>query len=169
MNYTIGNWTVASQTTDTISTAKTPSIVDLDYASDFTLASEKPTEVQLANITGLALTPVETLRYARSKVDDVYAMLNTGIDDAHKANAKSGTSLLTELTLQLKATNSVSGEEILLPMRGRIVLVAPTVSFVGPDALKYLLLRTISAGFGTGEVIGTQAVNMARGDLDPRS
>lgn len=168
MNYTIGNWTVESMTTDSISTAKTPSIVDLDYTNDFSLISEKPTEVRLANLTGASLSPVEDIRYARQKVDDIY-YLDPSIDPGNRANAKSGTSLLTELTFQLKATNTVSGEEILLPMRGRVVLVAPTVGFIGPNALKYLLLRTMSAAFGTGEVLGTQVVNMARGDLDPRS
>jgi hypothetical protein len=165
MSYTVGNWTVSEQTTDTITTAKTPSIPDLSYAADYTVTKKMPDEVQLANVTGSGLIPAETLRYGRTKIADVYA--NANVPESQKCNVKGGIRTLAEVQYFLKATNTVSGEEVILPMRGWMCLQVPTVDFISSAALQTLLKRTIAASFGTGEAVGTQAVSVARGDLDP--
>jgi hypothetical protein len=67
----------------------------------------------------------------------------------------------------MKAVNSVSGQELLLPFRGWIALEAPIVDFVKPEALELLLKRTVAAALATGSVDGTLATHVARGDLDP--
>lgn len=164
--YTIGNWTVDQLTTDTISTAKSLSLVDLDYANDYTLASSKPTEASLSNTTGSGIIPVESLRYSRTKVQDVYK--NFDVQTSQRLNTPEGVRTLHEIKFLLKATNSVSGQEILLPMRGWICLELPTADFVQPAALELLLKRTASAALATGKTDGTLVTDVARGDLDPR-
>jgi transglutaminase-like putative cysteine protease len=165
MSYTVGNWTVASLTTDTISTAKTPSVPDLSYSSDYTVIEDEPTQARLANITGSGLTPVEYLRYGRTSVNDVYTSFD--VPASQQLPNKRGIRTLQEVRYVLKATNSVSGAEVLLPMRGWICLEAPTADIVAPAALTELLMRTISASFGTGKTDGSQAISVARGDLIP--
>lgn len=164
--YTIGNWTVDQLTTDTISTAKSLSLVDLDYANDFTLASNQPTEARLSNTTGQGINPVESLRYGRQKVQNVYQ--NFDVQTSQRLNTPEGVRTLSEIKFVLKATNSVSGQEILLPMRGWICLEVPTADFVQPQALELLLKRTVSAALATGKTNGDLATDIARGDLDPR-
>lgn len=165
MSYTTGNWTVAPLTSDTISTPKSPSIPDLDYAVDYTVTGRGTNEVSLVNTTAPGLMPQEQLRYGRTRVADVYS--DTDIPASQRCNVRSGFRTLQEVRYNLKATNSVSGEELLLPMRGWICLQVPSVDFITAGALGDLLKRTISAAFGTGEVAGSQAVRVAQGDLDP--
>lgn len=165
MSYTVGNWTVSEQTTDTITTAKSLAIVDLDYVNDFTVTSRGATEVRLANTTSNGLAAQEQIRYGRSAIADVYR--DAGIPDAAKCNVKAGERMLYEVRYNLKAVNSVSGAEFLLPMRGWIVLEAPTVDFITAGALETLHKRVISASYGTGETTGSLVTDVARGDLDP--
>jgi hypothetical protein len=163
--YTLGNWTVDQLTTDTISTAKSLSLVDLDYADDYTPTETNPNEARLANTTGTGLNPVEYLRYGRQFVKDIYNMFD--VPQAARCNVADGVRTLHEVRYLLKATNSVSGDEILLPFRGWICLEAPTVDFVKPAAIELLLKRTVSAALATGSVDGTLATDVARGDLLP--
>jgi transglutaminase-like putative cysteine protease len=165
MSYTIGNWTVASLTTDTISTAKTPSVPDLSYSADYTVVEDEPTQARLANVTGSGLTPVEYLRYGRTNVNDVYQSFDVPM--SQQLPNKRGVRTLQEVRYVLKATNSISGAEVLLPMRGWICLEVPTADMVAPAALNELLQRTIAASFATGKVDGSQATAVARGDLIP--
>lgn len=167
MSYTVGNWTVASLTTDTISSPKSLSVPDLSYASDFTVAAKTQTEQRLSNKTGSSLLPVETLRYGRRDVNNVYNILP--VPDAQQCNAKAGVLLTTEVRYLLKATNSVSGQEVLLPMRGWLNLTVPTVDLVTPAALQQLLMRTLATAFATGSSDGSLVTSVARGDLDPTS
>lgn len=163
--YTIGNWTVDQLTTDSISTAKSLSLVDLDYGDDYTVIADEPTEAKLANTTGSGLNPVEYLRYGRRTVKDVYSTFP--VPDAQKCSVTDGVRTLHEVRLLLKATNSVSGEEVLLPFKGWICLEAPTADFVKPAAIELLLKRTVSCALATGSTDGTLATDVARGDLVP--
>lgn len=165
MSYTTGNWSVEPLTVDSITTPKSPSIPDLDYTVDYTVTGRGTNEVRLVNVTSPGLMPQEELRYGRVMVSDVYN--NTNIPSTQRCNVRSGVRTLQEVRYNLKATNTVSGEELLLPMKGWICLQAPSVDFVTAQALEDLLKRTISAAFGTGEVAGSQAVRVAQGDLDP--
>jgi hypothetical protein len=169
MSYTIGNWTVEPLTTDSISTAKALSLVDLSYAADYTVTERGTAEVRLANTTGAGLAPVEQLRYGRTRVKDVYASNGLDVPASQKCNVRDGIRTLHECKYLLKATNSVSGEELLLPMRGWICLEAPTVDFISSAALFDLFKRTVGAALATGKTDGTLVTDVARGDLDPTS
>jgi hypothetical protein len=163
--YTVGNWSVDALTEDTITEPKSLSIVDLSYAADYTVASRLADEVSLANTTSGALTPPEHLRYGKQKISDVYSQFD--VQPSQRLNAREGERTMSEVKFLLKATNSVSGQEVLLPFRGWICLQAPTVDFVNATALNYLLKRTIAAAFATGSTDETLAMHMAQGDLDP--
>jgi hypothetical protein len=170
MEYTIGNWTIEPQTHDSISNAKNLPIPDLSFSTDYTVAKDGSEEVILINKTGDSLKPVEMIRYTRRRVADVYKSgLSANLDTcgASRANCTEGVSAYAELAYVLKATNSVSGEEVVLPMRGSIAFTVPTVDFVSPAALEALVKRSIATMFTTGAVDGTMATNIARGDLNP--
>lgn len=166
MSYTVGNWTVESLTTDSISTAKSLSIVDLDYASDFSVTKRGTDITEIANLTSTGLQPAEHIRYGRSRVKDVYDTFSD-VPSIQRSNITEGAQTLVELRYLLKATNSVSGEEILLPMKGWLCLRVPVMDLVSTQALTDLLKRTISAAFATGSTDGSLITKVVRGDLDP--
>lgn len=165
MSYTVGNWTVESLTTDSISSPKSLSLPDLDYANDYHVVQQRPTEIRLANNTSNGLLPMEVLRYGRQAENNVYAGFD--VSAAQQLNVRDGIVLTCEVKYLLKATNTVSGAEALLPMRGWINLKVPTVDLVSTSALTELLNRTCAAALGTGQTDGSLVANMARGDLDP--
>jgi hypothetical protein len=165
--YTTGNWSVEQLTTDSITTPKDLSIVDLDYSNDFTVVSEKPTEVILANTTGEGFIPVEHIRYGRRPLADIYGNF-PDVASGQRTPVKDGYRCMTEVKYLLKATNTVSGQEILLPFRSWISYDIPMVDFVKPQAVELLVKRTIASAFATGKVDDTMIVDIARGDLNPK-
>lgn len=165
MNYTIGNWTVASLTTDTISTAKSLSLTDLDYTSDYSVSKDGTEEAILTNITGASLVSPEALRFGKTPIVDVYS--GTDIPSISRLPAKGGVRTLCEVKFNLQAVNSVSGQEVLLPFKGWICLQLPTASVVTSAAVLYALKRTISSAFATGGVTEAMEVAIARGDYIP--
>lgn len=167
MNYTVGNWTVTSLTTDTITAAKTISIPDLDYSADFVKTEDEPTEGKIANTTGSDLSSPEVIRYAKTAVADVYN--NTNIAVSERLPVRAGVRTLNEVTLVLTATNSVSGAEIRIPLRGWCCFQIPTASVVTPDAVKYLMQRTFASSYNKGSVTEDRIVDVAKGALLPDS
>lgn len=165
MSYTVGNWTVAPQTSDTISTPKTPSIPDLSFAADYTVIKDSSDEVRLANTTSIGLMPAEYLRYGKHTVANVYQ--NVDVPASKRTRTTEGVRTLSEIRYNLKATNSVSGDEVVIPMRGWICLEVPTDDLVTSAALQELLMRTLATAFATGKVDASLVTDVARGDLNP--
>lgn len=164
---TVGNWTIDDLVVDSSSSAtKNLAVGDLAFSADYTKSSVLPEEVILTNITGTELTPPETLRYARTIVKDVYA--NSEISAPQRHAVKSGIRTLAEVKFNLKAVNSVSGDEVYIPLRGWICLQIPSVNLITPDIVGYLVQRTVATMLPAGAVTpSTLAMKMARGDLDP--
>lgn len=168
--YTAGNWSVEVLTTDTKTTAKTVSVTDMDWANDFVVSKESNgSECVLTNVTGSALVSPEVVRFQRSNIDDIYKNIKVEVPNSARLPAKKGIRTYVELNLCLQATNSVSGEEYLIPFRGAMFLEMPTASLVTSDAVDYLLKRTISSLFKTGVVTDSLEVGLARGDLNPQT
>lgn len=165
LNYTTGNWTVVDLTTDTITTPKTLTVTDLDFVHDFVKVQDTATEAKLANTTGSALSVAETIRYAKSDVKNVYT--NTSVGSSNQMPVKTGTRTLVEVSALLQATNSVSGEEYLIPVRAWTCVQIPTASFISNAALEYTLGRAISAMFNTGSATIARTEDIARGSLLP--
>lgn len=166
LSYTAGEWTVTSLTTDTKSaTPKTLTISDLDYASDYAKTVDTPAEARLANKTSNTLTAMETLRFGRSDVTNVYS--GTSIGASNQIPVKAGVRTLVEANVTIKAVNSVSGEEFLVPVRAWTCVQVPTASFISSSAMEYALGRAIAALLGTGDTSIAREANIARGSLLP--
>jgi hypothetical protein len=165
MAYVVGNWSTEPMTSDTASTPKNLAVVDLSFATDYTVTSRGTTEVILANTTGAGLMPPEYLRYGAKRIQDVYKQFD--VPESAKCNVREGVRSLIEVKYLLKSTNSVSGEEILLPMRAWLCSDVPVVDMVTPNALFDLYKRAIGAALPTGAVTGKLVTDVARGDLDP--
>lgn len=165
-NYTIGNWTVSDQYTDTVTVAKNIPVPDLSYAIDFQKTEDTPDEALVSNITGSDLMPHETIRFAKSSVTNIYQGIDL-VDTGSVAPVKRGVQVMAELVTVYHIANSVTGDEYDLPCKGRIVLRLPSMSCVTDALVSDLLKRTIGASFGTGEVTSARIVEMARGALIP--
>lgn len=160
-NYTSGDWTVSDQYTDTVAVAKDISVPDLDLANDFAITKDESNEVIYQNVTASDIKAHESIRFACSNVNNVYA----GVDSQSPAPIKSGVQVMSELKTLYKAVNSVTGDEYELPATGRIVLRLPTLSYVTADLVQDILNRTISSIFGLGDVSEAKAVNLIKGIL----
>lgn len=165
LSYTAGNWTVVGLTTDTISTAKTLTIKDLDFVHDFVKIQDTADEAKLANVTSSALGVAETIRFAKSDVKNVYT--NTTVGASNQMPVKSGIRTLVEVSTLVQATNSVSGEEYQIPVRAWTCVQVPTASFISEKVLEYALGRAISALFNTGDTSIDRVEEVARGSLLP--
>jgi hypothetical protein len=166
INYSVGNWTVASHEVDTISSTKQLALPDLDYAHDFSVVSESSQDgVRLQNTSGTALESVERLRYSKERVADIYrnfATLKTA-----QLPSPVGARVLAESAEILTADNSVSGAELEIPIRVWTCIESSTHNAVTGEALLWALKRHIAALFSTGSVDADQLVKLFRGDLDP--
>jgi hypothetical protein len=165
LSYIIGNWTVESRETDSISTTKNLALPDLDYAHDYSVASASGNEVRIHNTTGGTLESVERLRYAKEKVNDIYR--NTETLKANQLPSPIGARVLAESLPILGATNAVSGAEVEIPIRVWTCIESSTHNAVTGDALLWALKRHIAQLFATGAVTADQLVQLFRGDLDP--
>lgn len=165
LNYTTGHWTVKSQVTDTIATAKTLSISDLDYAHDYARTEDEPDEAKVANITSATLKPAEVLRFARTDIKNVYA--NSDVPSTSQVEAKGGVRTLVEADVQLSAVNSVSGAELTVPVRAWVCVQVPTASFVSSAVMEYTLGRALAGLFSTGSTSISREEDILRGSLLP--
>lgn len=165
LNYTSGNWTVASLTTDTVTAGKTLTIPDLSYAHDYAKTEDGTSEAVLANITSSALGTMESIRYAKSDVKNIYS--NSQVGASNQMPVKTGIRTLVEANILIQSTNSVSGEEYLIPVRAWTCVQIPTASFISEDVLRYALSRAVGATFDTGVVTISREEAVARGSLLP--
>lgn len=164
-SYTIGDWTVSDNVTDTLTTPKYIPVPDLSYPIDYKKVMEEPTEAKIANITGPDLLSHEDIRFARSDVANIYSGVT--IDSALVLPQKKGIQVMCELSNTYRAANSVTGNEYDLPCKGRIVLRFPAFTCVTSELVRDLLVRTISAAFDTGSINADRVMGLARGALLP--
>lgn len=165
-NYTSGNWSVSDLTTDTVTTPKNISVPDLSYSVDYAKTMDEPDEAKIANITSPDLAVHETIRFARSKVTNVYQN-ETLVDASNVSPNKTGVQVMVELSIIYRAVNSVTGEERDIPTKGRIVLRIPSVSYVTDAIILDLFQRTVSAATKTGATNQSRIVELVRGSLLP--
>lgn len=165
LSYTVGNWTVTSHETDTISTTKNVAVPDLDYAHDFSVSESKDGQAVLTNVSGSALEPCEKLRYAKERVDNIYRYVPTL--KTSQLPTTVGARVLAESTEVISAENSVSGADLNIPIRVWTCVESSTHNAVTGDALLWALKRHIASLFTTGQVGAEQLIKLFRGDLDP--
>lgn len=165
MNYSYGDWDVKTLTVDTITTPKTLTFTDLDYAHDYAVKSTDASEGKLVNVTGSALYTPEELRFAKTNVSNIYR--NTEVQTLYQADVKTGVRTLSEVKLLMKATNNVSGKETLLPLKGWMCLEIPMADVITNEAVDYLRNRVVSVTTDTGSVNSAREQEIARGALMP--
>jgi hypothetical protein len=165
LSYTVGDWTVVSREVDTISSAKNISVPDLDYPVDYSVSADTPGKVELMNVSGTTLEPVERLKYACSVVPNIYHGLDTL--DSEKLPTPKGKRPFVESLYLLSATNSVNGASVTVPLRYQTSCESSTMNLVTKQALTWGLYRHIAALLDTGSVDATLLVRLFRGDLDP--
>lgn len=165
LSYTTGNWAVASHEVDTIATPKNVAVVDLDYAHDFSVASATSSEARLLNTSGTSLEPVEKLRYAKERVADIYR--NSDVPKSAQLASPVGTRVLAESIELITGSNTVSGEEKVIPLRVWTCIESSTAQMVTGDALIWALKRHIGQLLATGTVDASLILSLFRGDLNP--
>jgi hypothetical protein len=173
--YTTGNWTIEELYVDSISTPKTMSLPDLDWAHDWHQAS-KPTgrsvasnaaEAYFGDSTGPTVDDVEHLTVSHRPVKNVYDDLPIPIDVSNQYAQKTGRAVYRSFTTIYKATNSVSGQEVYIPLRSSRTYTIPAMPLVTPDLVTSFLKRSISSELATGSTDGTLLLAELRRDLDP--
>lgn len=163
--YTSGKWTVSSLVKDTLKTPKTLSVIDLDYNVDYARQKLDDESAVIINTTGESIGSPESIRYACSSVNDVYA--NTSVDKINKFASTKGMQVLCEVKTTYRGTNSVTGQEVDVPITGRIVLRVPSFTFVTDDLVKDALNRTVAAALNTGKTDASRIVELLRGSTLP--
>lgn len=169
MSYSVGNWTIDLPVTDTVSTAKTLSIPDLSYAADYSAGGAATLQADhretLVNTTGTMVMASESLEYALKKLMNVYGGLN--IPTIYQGAVKSGRKGVIKSSLRLTAVNSVSGEEIIIPIDIHTVIKIPDNNILTPTILVDMVKRHVAALLPTGAVTGNLLANLMRGDVNP--
>lgn len=165
MKYTKDNWTVSSLTETSQEQAKQISVPDLKFKENFVKASDEPNEAVIANITGPEIGSAENIRFGASVVNNIYA--STSTDLSQMPSNKKGVQTLVEISTTYRGTNTVTGQEIDLPCKGRIVLRFPTNSCVTEELIKDLLTRTIASSFSETLTDASRQLELARGSMLP--
>lgn len=166
--YTTGNWTVDHDITPSTSETHTLTPTKVPRA-DFSAKGNNGVEAILVNNTGSGLSVSEQLRFAANSVANVYN--GSGIPAASQLSAKAGVRTLSEIRVNLLATNSVSGEEVYVPQRAWIVYETPQSPIVTRDAIVYTLNRLLGAALmdtsAASPSLADRVLAEIRGDLDP--
>lgn len=173
MSITVGNWTIEPMYNDSISEPKALSIPDLDYAHDFServkLKGRTPSasadEKYFVNNTGASIVSPEQTIYGRQPIANVYA--NLDIDSSAQLAQKGGHRVYCTDYVLYSAVNSVSGVEVIVPLRGTVSVDVPDASLVSQAIVEDFETRLMSHMFGTNQTNGDMTAKMLRGDLDP--
>lgn len=155
--------------TDTISTPKSVSIPDLDYAHDFAVTKDTSEECILTNMTS-PLDQPETLRFGYQNIADVYR--NTGIDPSFMSTTKRGISVVSQVNDILRVipdtdTTCCGDTSYDLPISAHVVVKVPVNANVTPDVVKTLVFRAVSTMFNTGKTDSTRIGELLRDALNP--
>lgn len=154
--------------TDSISTAKTLSVPDLDYAKDFAVTRDTPDEVIITNTTSPIDQP-ETFRFGYNQIADVYK--NTGIDPSVAAVSKRGASIVVQLNDILRVScnseTTCNPVQFDLPISTHVVIKVPVNQYINADLVKQLVLRNVAALFNTGSVTADRIDALLRHALQP--
>lgn len=166
-NYTNGNFTISDKITDTLAaTPKNISVPDLDFSNDFDLVSGNNNTAVYQNITGAGIQAPECIKYAVTDIADCYANLNGLVLPNSKAASTKAVQVMVEVTALYKAENSVSGEVLDIPLKGRLVLRIPTLDIVEQSMIEDFVGRVISAAYATGGTNSDRIVSIARGHVE---
>lgn len=136
----------------------------VNFAKDFKVKSEEPGEVLLTNLTSPVVYP-EKIRISVSDVANVYN--GSSVEPSLFAPTKKGTSLLVQVTEIFKVTDSVTSQEVALPVSVHFVVKVPNHELVTPTIVENLIGRALSCLYDTGVSTTTRLTALLRGSLKP--
>lgn len=139
----------------------------LNYGADFVKRETSPNSASLVNVTS-PLDRQETVRFAWSKVDNVYK--GSGIDSSAFSQNRSGVSILAQLNTILSMTDDTTKRRIDLPLSGHFVFKIPNNEAITADVLQKFAARLVALLYEqSGADAGTRLNNLARGAVLPKA
>lgn len=156
--------------TDSITTPKSVSIPDLDYAKDFAVTKDTADEVILTNVTSPVDQP-EIIRFGYQSVGNVYT--NTGIDPSFVSVTRKGISVVAQVNDILRVTSDTDGTECCapvqydLPIQSHFVIKVPLNQNITADVALAAAKRAFATLFATGSVTSERLNAMLRDALKP--
>lgn len=147
-------------------TAVTLSLPTLNYAEDFRVREDEPSEAIITNLTCPIDAP-ERIRWAHSDIKDVYK--NTGIDPTLYYSSRRGTQILCQLTDVLTVTDSSSPDYLAeLPVSAHMVIKVPNNELISEEIVLSLIRRLVASLYETtGTTTKSRLRSILRGSLLP--
>lgn len=137
----------------------------LNFAADFKVKTETPSEVVLVNLTSPIDRP-EKLRISYNEVANVYN--GSDVDPSVYGPSKKGISVLVQLTETLSETDSVDPlYRVDLPISIHAVMKFPANAAVTVAMLQTALGRMVSGFYATGSMTTDRLSSLVRGSLKP--
>lgn len=158
---------VSKNYTDT-STGVKPAIeiAPLNFATDFRVERNTPSEAILTNLTSPIGLP-ERFRFAASDVKDIYA--GTSVDRAYQALSKRGSSVLIQLNDTWTLTDTEKPDFIqALPLSCHLVVKVPQNGYLTTNDVMSFIGRMLGGLFETGSITNERLTALLRGSLIPK-
>lgn len=146
-------------------TAVSLSLPQLNYAADFRVTKDEPSEAIITNLTS-PLDQPEKFRFAHNNIADIYR--NTGIDPTLYYASRRGTQILCQLTDVYSVTDSASPDYVaMLPVEAHLVIKVPNNDLITPEQVESLVTRMLAGLYETTAGQYTRLRSMLRGALLP--
>lgn len=168
---TNGNWTVTIDQ-DRTNWGQDESIPAVKYGSDLrtffkpakqTVRTQARTaDLCLTDITGTGLEPSHEISVGSKKISNIYQ--NYNIDNDSKSTSRTGAQVLVEDNIYYNAANSVSGQEVILPVMIRTVAIVPT-SIVNEDVVADAMKQHCGVLLANSATIAEATLERAKGNL----
>lgn len=162
--------TLSMNFTDTPMTGATTvklDVAQLNYAKDFRVTKDEPSEAIVTNLTS-PLDQPERFRWAHNNVTDVYK--GTGIDPTLYYQSRRGTQVLCQLTDVYSVTDTSDASYLaMLPVECHLVIKVPNNDLITPEIAEQLVERMLGGLYET-EATATQYTRLQallRGALLP--
>lgn len=138
----------------------------LNFASDFRVREDEPSEAIVTNLTSPIDAP-ERIRWAHSEVKDVYK--GAGIDPTLYYPSRRGTQILCQLTDVLTVTDDASPDyQAALPVSAHLVVKVPNNELITEEIVLSLLQRLVAGLYETtGSTTSPRLRGILRGSLLP--
>lgn len=154
-----------TDTTVTGGTAVSLTLPQLNYAADFRVTKDEPSEAIVTNLTSPIDQP-ERIRWAHNNVADVYK--NTGIDPTLYYASRRGTQFLCQLTDVYSVTDSADASYLaMLPVEAHLVLKVPNNDLISPEIAEGIVTRMLAGLYETTAGQYTRLRSLLRGALLP--
>lgn len=138
----------------------------INFAADWAKKTSDESELILINTTS-PLDRVETLRFGRSRIGNIYT--GAGIEAAYASSVRSGVSALVQDRTVLTAVDD-AGNRTDYPISAHLIIKVPTSDLITEQLLVTILSRLLGACYEqSGTTAGPRLNRLIRGALIPSS